>query len=209
MGTGDPPIELAAFDLDGTLLRGDTVCEAISRQLGRYERMRELEQVSTRAELLDSREEMAGWYEPYSITELSEPFPEMDLAPGARTAFELLRDRGVTTAIVSLTWDFAVQHFAEELGADHSVGTTLHPDGDITHFLPEDKPVWVRELAQEVGVAMDQVVSVGDTSSDAHMLEATGHAYFVGSEFPENLDGVLHVPDADFYELVEDVLDAR
>ena len=33
------PIRLAAFDLDGTLLRGETVCEAIARPLGRLERM--------------------------------------------------------------------------------------------------------------------------------------------------------------------------
>jgi len=36
-------IGLAAFDLDGTLLQGETVCEAISRQFDCHERMKEFE----------------------------------------------------------------------------------------------------------------------------------------------------------------------
>lgn len=207
MGTADTSIELAAFDLDGTLLRGDTVCEGIARYLGTLERMRELERVSAREELLASREEMAGWYEPYTFAELSEPLVELELAPGAREAFELFRDHGVTTAIVSLTWDFAVEHFATELGADHYVGTTLHPDGDVTHFLPEDKPVWVRELADDLGIDMERVLSVGDTGSDAHMLDATGHAVFVGDRLPDGLDDVRHVPDANLHQVAAAVLD--
>lgn len=208
MGTADTGVELAALDLDGTLLRGDTVCEGIARHLGKLERMRELEQVTTVEELLASREEMVEWYEPHPVTELAEPLTELELAPGARKAFELFRDHCVTTAIVSLTWDFAVEHFAAELGADHYVGTTLHADGDITHFLPEDKPAWVRELADDLGIDMEQVVSVGDTGSDAHMLEATGHAVFVGDRLPDGLDGVRHVPDANLHQVAMDLLDA-
>lgn len=206
MGAGDRDIELVAFDLDGTLLRGVTVCEAIARQLGRGERMEELEQVHTTEEILQSREEMASWYEPYSVAELATPLPEMDLAPGTREAFDRLADHDVTTAIVSLTWEFAVEYFAEELGADHYVGTTLHPDGDITHVLPADKPTWIRGLTERQEIEMEQVASVGDTANDAHMLAATGRAYFVGSDLPDGLESVRHRPDADISELVEDLL---
>lgn len=37
------PFGLAVFDLDGTLLRGPTVCEVLARTLGRLDRMRQLE----------------------------------------------------------------------------------------------------------------------------------------------------------------------
>ena len=40
-------LRLAAFDLDGTLLRGQTACEAISKGIGRIERMRELERLES------------------------------------------------------------------------------------------------------------------------------------------------------------------
>ena len=39
-------IRLVAFDLDGTLTRGDTVCEAIARGMGHVDRMRELEAIA-------------------------------------------------------------------------------------------------------------------------------------------------------------------
>lgn len=199
-------VELAAFDLDGTILRGDTVCEAIARELGRLDRMRELERANTTEEIRALREELAEWYHPYAVEELSGPLPEMRLAPGAREAFDLFRDRGVDTAIVSITWEFAVEHFAEELGADHYVGTRLRSDGTIGHFWGEDKPVWVRDLAAEVGTSMDRVVSVGDSSGDAHMLRETGRSFFVGQSLPDGLNGVEHVPDADLSELARRVL---
>ena len=34
---------LAVFDLDGTLLRGPTVCEVLAQTLGRLDQMRQLE----------------------------------------------------------------------------------------------------------------------------------------------------------------------
>jgi phosphoserine phosphatase len=40
---GNQPFGLALFDLDGTLLRGPTVCEVLARALGRLNHMRQLE----------------------------------------------------------------------------------------------------------------------------------------------------------------------
>ncbi len=58
---GPSGIRLVAFDLDGTLLRGDTVCEVLARRLGRLDRMRELEATATdlEAQLL-ARAEMVS-----------------------------------------------------------------------------------------------------------------------------------------------------
>ena len=40
-------MRIAAFDLDGTLLRGQTACEAIAMGIGRIGRMREFEQLGS------------------------------------------------------------------------------------------------------------------------------------------------------------------
>jgi len=56
------PIRLVAFDLDGTLIRADTCCEALARPLGRLERMREFERRTTVEDIAAARVEMAGWY---------------------------------------------------------------------------------------------------------------------------------------------------
>ena len=58
------PSGLVVFDVDGTLLRGPTVCELIATAIGRSERMAELELGggAGRDEAIPAREEMAGWY---------------------------------------------------------------------------------------------------------------------------------------------------
>lgn len=48
-------IGLAVFDLDGTLLRGPTVCEILAEALGRPERMREREKVASESALKAAR----------------------------------------------------------------------------------------------------------------------------------------------------------
>ena len=57
-------MRIAAFDLDGTLLGGQTACEAIAEGIGHIGRMRELEQPESSQieEIMAAREEMAGWY---------------------------------------------------------------------------------------------------------------------------------------------------
>ena len=201
--------KLAAFDLDGTLLRGDTVCEAIARGLGRLDRMLELEGLGfTQLEQIRAgREEMASWYAASTAQELCSYLDSMHLAPGAREGLGLLKEHGFKIAIVSITWEFAVEWFANRLGADYFVGTRLSPDGVITHFLPEDKPTWLQRLATDLGAGMDDVVAVGDSGGDTEMLLAGGHPYWVGTSVPKPLMGkARHLPDGDILEIARQIV---
>ena len=141
------PSGLAAFDLDGTLLKGDTVCEAIARGLGRLDRMREFEGLgfTQKNEISAAREEMASWYLTQTLPQLRAHLVSMELASGAREGLRLLAENGFNLAIVSITWEFAVEWFADQLGIDYFIGTRLSPGGEITHFWSEDKPVWGRD----------------------------------------------------------------
>lgn len=112
------PIDLVAFDLDGTLLRGDTVCLAIATCLGRRARMLELERLTSREDIRRAREEMADWYRSAPMRDLAASLETLQLAPGTREGCELLKQCGIHTAIVSITWEFAVAHVARMLGAD-------------------------------------------------------------------------------------------
>ena len=169
-------MRLAAFDLDGTLLRGDTVCEALARPLGRLDRMQDFEQLSSSDvdRVRAAREEMAGWYESSTLPELHSSLASMRLATGACEGLGLLKRHGFAIAIVSITWEFAVEWFARQLGADYFVGTRLSPDGRVVDFWPVDKAAWLGELAARLGVQMDQVAAVGDSRGDLDMLRAVG-----------------------------------
>jgi hypothetical protein len=93
-------IRLAAFDLDGTLVRGQTCVEAIAAAIGRSDDCARFERLTMRdvPSVSAARETMAGWYEPYSRAELTAPLAELELAPGSEAAFQLLRKHGIETA---------------------------------------------------------------------------------------------------------------
>ena len=193
-------VRLAAFDLDGTLLRGATVCEEIARGMDRIERMRELERVDSTnvADVTAAREEMAAWYAGFTFSDLCAGLTAVRVAPGVDEGFALLRDRGFTIAIVSLTWDFAVEWFASKFRADYWVGTGLSRDGRIRHFWPVDKARWLAEVAHALGVDMRDVAAVGDSRGDIPMLLAVGHRYWVGAAKPPELGAdVVHEPGGD------------
>ena len=101
----------------------------------------------------------------------------MRLAPGVHEGLGLLRRHGFKIAIISITWEFAVEWFAHQFGADYFVGTGLSPYGKITDFWPSDKAVWLQGLADRLGTPMNDVAAVGDSSGDLHMLRAVGHPY--------------------------------
>ena len=186
-------MRIAAFDLDGTLIRGQTVGEAIAEGIGRIDRMREFEQLGS-----NQIEEMAEWYSSFSFDDLCQHLTAIRVAPGVDEGLDLLRDHGFRIAIVSLTWEFAVEWFAKRFGADYSVGTGLKSDGLVTHFWPQDKAKWLTGLAAKLDVDMKDVAAVGDSKGDIPMLLSVGHRYWVGETIPSELEKkVIHKPAGD------------
>jgi phosphoserine phosphatase len=112
----------------------------------------------------------------------------------------------VRTAIVSITWTFAVQRFAQRLGADAWVGTHVTETGAIEHFWPEDKPVWLRAHAAGLGIHRAEVAAVGDSQGDAAMLQDVGHAVFVGDELCADVVHAWHLPRANLLDVVDRLL---
>jgi phosphoserine phosphatase len=83
---------LVVFDLDGTLLRGRTVCEVLAEPLGRLQRMREIERITSHRDALRAaREEMAAWYRPVGLERLRGALDTACFAPGVADGLALLR----------------------------------------------------------------------------------------------------------------------
>ena len=107
------PVGLAVFNLDGTLLRGETVCEVLAQTLGRLDRMREFETLTLEGEIAAAREEMAAWYQSVPQAELIKLLESATIAPGASEGIGLLRQHGIVAGMASITWEFAVEWFAQ------------------------------------------------------------------------------------------------
>jgi HAD superfamily phosphoserine phosphatase-like hydrolase len=197
---------LVAFDVDGTLLRGETVCECIGRSIGRLEETRAFEALTSRADIAAGRRAMLQWYREHDQARLLDCLDAMTLAPGASLGLARLRECGIKVALVSTTWQFAVTWLAQKLGADYAIGTSWLETGDVVDFWPEDKASWLADLMRTLGVSAAQLVAVGDSAGDIPMLKLAGRGYFVGRTMPQLPPHVRHWPNADIAKLAEHVI---
>jgi HAD superfamily phosphoserine phosphatase-like hydrolase len=200
-------IKLAAFDLDGTLVRDGTCVQSIAQAIGREEECASFERLNMRdmPAVAGAREAMAEWYRPYTFEELTAGLADLGLAPGAEEGFALLREHGVVTAIVSITWRFAVEWYARRLGADYAHGTGLL-DGHVEHVWPTDKGRWLRDLAAQLDVPHPSVAAVGDSEGDRELLEAAGIRYYVGTGKIE-VSSIIHIPHASILDVAQRLVD--
>ena len=202
-------VKLVAFDLDGTLIRGDTVLEVLTANFGKLDRMRELERTTSWADLEAierARKEVSGWFQGVPMETLRSYLRAATEAPRAAEGIAMLREAGIKTAIVSITREFAVKWFCARFGMDYGVGTKLTGKGEIIHFWPNDKPIWLANLSRSLGFSLKQVAAVGDSGGDLAMLKAVGFPYFVGAQLPAEISHAVHMPDADIVLLAEHII---
>jgi HAD superfamily phosphoserine phosphatase-like hydrolase len=200
------PPALVAFDVDGTLLRGETVCECIGRGIGRVDEMKAFERLKSRSEIAAARRTMLERYVPHGRDALLAHMRTAKLAPGTKAGFACLRKNGIRTALVSITWHFAVAWLAAELGADYSLGTGWSETNEVIDVWPDDKATWLAALMRELDISPETLIAVGDSAGDIPMLKLAGRGYFLGPTMPEPLAHIRHRPAADIATLVDDMI---
>ena len=196
---------LVVFDLDGTLLRGPTICELLAEPLGRSVEMKRFESMMSQEEIALARLEMAKWYRGTSRETLLKCLDSPCWARGAQAAVSRLKRANLEVAIASITWDFAVNKIATDLGIARFLGTGLQPDGTITHVWPEDKAVWAYQLASSLGLGRERTAAVGDSPNDTPMLRAAGLPFYLGESPPAGLDCV-HAPSGDLLPIADEII---
>ncbi|MCU0764533.1 MAG: haloacid dehalogenase-like hydrolase [Burkholderiaceae bacterium] len=197
---------IVAFDLDGTLLRGPTVCEVLAESLGRLQEMRRFESFTHESDIVAARQEMARWFAEKPVSTLLRCLEGARWAPSAKEAIARLQARGIDVVILSITWVAAVEWFAAQLGVVRFLGTQHLPNGEIVHVFGRDKARYLRELIATTGVPRDRVAAVGDTHGDVDMLREASMRFFVGKEAP-SLESVYHLPDADLTLVADRILE--
>jgi phosphoserine phosphatase len=170
---------VVAFDLDGTLLRGPTICELLARPLGRVVEMQRFEGLSSERQIAAARLEMARWYQGHSPAQLCTALESATWAPGAHKGVQLLRERGVDVVIAS-----------------------------IRHVWPRDKGPWLRQVSAELGVLPTRVAAVGDSGSDTDLLSAASLRFFVGLGVAPVLPRVNHRPGGNIAAIAREILDS-
>ena len=178
-----PPRGLVAFDLDGTLVRIWSAWSWIHRLLDT------VEAAKPNADLYYAGEiDYVEWAD--RDVELWQGVPlqrivnaieeELVFIPNARNLVEALHEYGLTTAIISSGLSIFANRTKDALGIDFSRANKLVTDeegrirGVEVQVAFDNKDHVMSELAQDLGLPLDQCVAIGDSRNDIPMFQVAG-----------------------------------
>jgi len=183
------PVDLVAFDVDGTLVRhpeGLTVWEVLNRRFAGSATINRERYEMFRAGRLSYAEWVAldieGWRAAGARREdLVAQFDSLELVSGTREALAALKTRGLRLVIISGTLDLMLHTLLpdgpfDEIHANH-IG--FDGEGRITHwratpFDMEGKERLLRAIALRDGIPLSRCAFVGDSENDLWVARAAG-----------------------------------
>ena len=193
---------VALFDMDGTIINGDTndLCFNEFLKLGlitskTIDKLNDLEEEFYKG-TLDIRAFYDFAIEPLmhlNITEVDDIISKIVketilplTMPGAKRALGFHKERGDTTVIVTSTMDYGVKHIAKELGFDYFIAGNVVIENDhlvkkVSGVIPfqQDKVVRIKELLLSLSLTLDDSYGYGDSVNDLPMLSVCTHKFAV------------------------------
>lgn len=175
-------IKLAVFDMDSTLIQHEVIDE-LAIEAGKGVEVAAVTEKAMRGEIdFDtSLQYRVKTLEGLPDTTLARVADRLQLTPGAETLVATLRQRGITTAILSGGFTWFAESVKRRLGMDFYHANKLEVvDGYMTgEVIPpivnaERKRDLLGEIAADLGLRREQTLAVGDGANDLLMLESAG-----------------------------------
>lgn len=173
---------LVVFDMDSTLIEAEVIDE-LAKAHGVGAEVSAITERAMRGEL-DFRESFArrvALLKGLPEAALAEVAGRIALTEGAERLVGTIRRLGYRTAILSGGFTYFGHRLQQQLGIDYVYANELEiADGRVTGRVVGEvvdgarKAQLLRELARQEGIALEQVIAVGDGANDLPMLSIAG-----------------------------------
>jgi len=181
-------IRLVVMDMDSTLINIECIDE-IADMCGLKPEVAAITELSMRGEIdftqsLRSRVALLKDLDESALQRVVDE--RLRLNPGAQALIDHCRQHGIKTMLVSGGFDFFANHVKAMLGLDYAHANTLEiTSGKLTGDLlgnivdAQAKADYLVETREQLGLAVDQVIAIGDGANDLKMMAvaAAGVAY--------------------------------
>jgi phosphoserine phosphatase len=184
-----PKIELAAFDLDGTVLEHNSSWVAIHRKFGTEHLGAASLRLYTEGRIdyhEFMRRDISCWPSGTTRGEIEDILSGYKIRREAPSVFEELRNRRIKTALVTSGIDISARRVAADLKIDYLVanGLRFDPRGrllpmGIARVDPTRKDMAYLKLLSRVGVNPKRTLAVGDTIYDLAFLKSAALGFML------------------------------
>jgi phosphoserine phosphatase len=177
---------LVVFDMDSTLITQEVIDLLAASMKERPELAQQVADITHRAMMGELQFEGAFRERVKLLTGLSDRIfvdlrQKLDITEGVRPLLRALQRLGVKTAVLSGGFLPLTSWLAGELGIDYAhANEVVIEDGKLTGEVQgrivgkERKQELLLEIAKKEGIALEQVVAVGDGANDLLMMESAG-----------------------------------
>jgi len=167
-------IQLAIFDLDGTLTKIESTWQYLHMKLGTWDAGRVFAQKYWRGEInyQEWAEKDSMLWKNLPVERFVSILRQISYVDGAVETFEELKRRGIRTGIVSAGISLLADRAKKELGADFAVANKLlYEEGKLTGKVKvkvslKNKDEVIKEMAWMLGVDLENCAVVGDNVFD-------------------------------------------